>query len=66
MEAPDGIILKSLYTEKDLENLSLHSFLDYHLLRGPKATMYTGKPWTIRQYAGFLLLKNQINFIKIV
>lgn len=52
---PEGIPIKALYTAKDLENVehsdSIPGFAPY--LRGPKATMYTGKPWTIRQYAGF-------------
>ena len=41
-KSPDGILLKSLYTEKDLENLEhLYSFPGFPpFLRGPKATMY--------------------------
>jgi len=51
----EGIELKKTYTEKDLENLE---FLDFGAgfapnLRGPYATMYVRRPWTIRQYAGF-------------
>jgi methylmalonyl-CoA mutase len=53
--APEGITIKSLYTEQDLGGLghlgSLPGFAPY--VRGPMATMYTGRPWTIRQYAGF-------------
>ncbi|MEN8838823.1 MAG: methylmalonyl-CoA mutase [Celeribacter marinus] len=54
-ETLEGITIKPLYTEDDLEGLA-------HLgntpgvapfTRGPRATMYTGRPWTIRQYAGF-------------
>ncbi len=52
---PEGIAVKPLYTEADLAELetlgSLPGFAPY--LRGPKATMYAGRPWTIRQYAGF-------------
>src|SRR6266568_449908 len=52
---PEGIAVKPLYTAADLENLesvgSLPGFPPF--TRGPKATMYTGQPWTIRQYAGF-------------
>ena len=33
-------------------------------VRGPKATMYTSRPWTVRQYSGFSTAKHQINFIK--
>ena len=54
-KTPEGIDVKPLYTSADLENLeavdSLPGFAPY--LRGPKATMYAGRPWTIRQYAGF-------------
>ena len=52
---PEGIEVKPLYTAEDLENLeyldSLPGFPPY--LRGPRATMYAGRPWTLRQYAGF-------------
>ncbi len=52
---PDGITVKPLYTAADTENLpyanTLPGFEPY--LRGPQATMYAVRPWTIRQYAGF-------------
>jgi methylmalonyl-CoA mutase len=52
---PDGIDVKPLYTAADLEGLetldTLPGFAPY--LRGPRATMYANRPWTIRQYAGF-------------
>jgi methylmalonyl-CoA mutase len=52
---PEGILVKPLYTAEDLEEIeylnSLPGFAPY--VRGPKATMYAGRPWTIRQYAGF-------------
>ena len=52
---PEGISLKPLYTEADLDGLahlgSLPGFAPY--VRGPRATMYANRPWTIRQYAGF-------------
>jgi methylmalonyl-CoA mutase len=52
---PEGLVVKPLYTEADLEGLelagSLPGFAPY--LRGPRATMYANRPWTIRQYAGF-------------
>ncbi|HMB76055.1 MAG TPA: methylmalonyl-CoA mutase, partial [Kiloniellaceae bacterium] len=54
-QTPEGIAVKPLYTAADLEKLetldSLPGIAPY--LRGPKATMYAGRPWTIRQYAGF-------------
>lgn len=52
---PEGIMLKQLYTAQDVEDVafkdSLPGFAPY--VRGVKATMYSGRPWTIRQYAGF-------------
>jgi len=52
---PDGITVKPLYTADDLQGLAhtntLPGFAPY--LRGPQATMYAVRPWTIRQYAGF-------------
>ena len=52
---PDGISIKPLYTAKDLQGLlhtdTLPGFAPY--IRGPQATMYAVRPWTIRQYAGF-------------
>jgi methylmalonyl-CoA mutase len=52
---PEGIEVKPLYTEADLAGVdhlgSLPGFEPF--VRGPKATMYAGRPWTIRQYAGF-------------
>ncbi len=54
-QTPDGIIVKPLYTAEDTQDLqftnTLPGFEPY--LRGPQATMYSVRPWTIRQYAGF-------------
>ncbi|HEY7608225.1 MAG TPA: methylmalonyl-CoA mutase [Alphaproteobacteria bacterium] len=52
---PEGIPVKPLYTAADLENLEFASSLPglAPYVRGPRATMYAVKPWTIRQYAGF-------------
>ena len=54
-ETPEGIPVKTLYTAEDLEGLeyldSLPGAPPY--LRGPRATMYANRPWTLRQYAGF-------------
>ncbi len=47
----EGFSLKPLYTSFTTQNLSLPGTFPY--TRGVKATMYTGRPWTIRQYAGF-------------
>ena len=55
VETPEGIAIKPLYTANDLEGLdhldSLPGFTPY--VRGPRATMYAKRPWTVRQYAGF-------------
>lgn len=50
---PEGIEVQPLYTAGDAEGLDpgLPGFAPY--TRGPYASMYTGRPWTIRQYAGF-------------
>ena len=52
---PEGIAVKPLYTAEDLEGLAHHNSLPGSdpFLRGPRATMYAGRPWTVRQYAGF-------------
>jgi methylmalonyl-CoA mutase len=55
VDTPEGIAVKPLYTTEDLAGLdhvnSLPGFAPF--VRGPKATMYAGRPWTVRQYAGF-------------
>ena len=52
---PEGIPVKPLYTADDLEGIDHLDNLPgmKPFVRGPRATMYTGRPWTIRQYAGF-------------
>jgi methylmalonyl-CoA mutase len=52
---PDGITVKPLYTALDLQGLQHTDTLPglAPFLRGPQATMYAARPWTIRQYAGF-------------
>jgi methylmalonyl-CoA mutase len=63
---PEGISVKQLYTAADLEALenidTLPGFAPY--LRGPRATMYTGRPWTIRQYAGFSTAEDSNKFYR--
>lgn len=53
--SPEGIAIKPLYSAEDLKGLdhldSLPGMAPF--VRGPKATMYAGRPWTVRQYAGF-------------
>ncbi|MEO1968274.1 MAG: methylmalonyl-CoA mutase [Sphingomonadaceae bacterium] len=50
---PEGIDVKPLYTSEDTQDLDpgVPGFAPF--TRGPYASMYTGRPWTIRQYAGF-------------
>lgn len=60
---PEGIEVKPLYTAEDLENLdsnTLPGMAPY--VRGPMATMYAGRPWTIRQYAGFSTARESNDF----
>ncbi|MCQ4628916.1 methylmalonyl-CoA mutase [Shinella sp. CPCC 100929] len=54
-QTPEGIAVKPVYTQDDLTGTghlgSVPGFAPF--VRGPRATMYAGRPWTIRQYAGF-------------
>ncbi len=52
---PEGIDVKPLYTADDLDGIDHLGSVPGHapFVRGPRATMYTNRPWTIRQYAGF-------------
>ncbi len=54
-ETPEGISVKPLYTAEDVADLPHMGSLPglEPFTRGPRATMYAGRPWTIRQYAGF-------------
>ena len=54
-QSPEGIAIKPLYTAEDLEGLDHLDSMPgtAPFVRGPKATMYAGRPWTVRQYAGF-------------
>ncbi|NKW71505.1 methylmalonyl-CoA mutase [Rhodobacteraceae bacterium R_SAG10] len=52
---PEGIEIKAVYTAADLKGLDHIGTMPgaAPFVRGPRATMYAGRPWTIRQYAGF-------------
>lgn len=54
-DTPEGFTVKPLYTSEDLEKPeNINTMPGFEpFLRGPRATMYAGRPWTIRQYAGF-------------
>lgn len=62
----EGIAVKPLYTQEDLDAVehlgTLPGFEPF--LRGPKATMYPGRPWTIRQYAGFSTAEESNTFYR--
>jgi methylmalonyl-CoA mutase len=65
-QTDEGIAVKPLYTKADLEGMghleNLPGFSPF--VRGPKATMYTGRPWTIRQYAGFSTAEESNRFYR--
>ncbi len=63
-DTPEGIKVKALYTAEDLaglENTNTMPGLPPYT-RGPMSTMYAGRPWTIRQYAGFSTAKESNAF----
>ncbi|HEY8385444.1 MAG TPA: methylmalonyl-CoA mutase family protein, partial [Porticoccaceae bacterium] len=65
-ETPEGIRVKPLYTAEDLNGIeyldSLPGFAPFK--RGPRATMYAARPWTVRQYAGFSTAEESNAFYK--
>ncbi|MEJ6587496.1 MAG: methylmalonyl-CoA mutase [Pelagibacterales bacterium] len=67
-ETDEGININPLYTQEDLLD---YTFNDLNTLpgewpytRGPKASMYTNRPWTVRQYAGFSTAEESNKFYK--
>ncbi len=63
---PEGIDIKPLYTAEDLEQIDFVNNLPGvdPFVRGVRATMYTNRPWTIRQYAGFSTAKESNRFYR--
>lgn len=65
-KSPEGIAIKPLYEAAEIEGLptvgSFPGMAPY--TRGPMATMYAGRPWTIRQYAGFSTAKASNEFYR--
>ena len=65
-ETPEGFTVKPVYTVADLENLeytdTMAGFAPF--VRGPRATMYAVRPWTVRQYAGFSTAEESNAFYK--
>ena len=70
-QTPEGITVKPLYTEADLEAIEAEGFPwrdavpgQPPYLRGPRATMYANRPWTIRQYSGFSTAEESNRFYR--
>lgn len=65
-KSPEGINVKPLYTKADTNHLKYTDTMPglEPFIRGPKATMYAGRPWTIRQYAGFSTAEDSNAFYK--
>jgi methylmalonyl-CoA mutase len=63
--APEGFDVKPLYTANDLENIALDTVPGLApFTRGVRATMYAGRPWTIRQYGGFSTAEESNAFLR--
>ncbi|KAJ2004120.1 hypothetical protein GGI04_002717 [Coemansia thaxteri] len=60
----EGIPVKPVYTAEDTKDLASEIPGVYPYTRGPYATMYTYRPWTIRQYAGFSTVEESNRFYK--
>ena len=62
----EGININPLYTKEDLNNLGHLGSLpgEEPFTRGVKATMYAGRPWTVRQYAGFSTAEESNKFYR--
>ena len=65
-ETPEGIKVKPLYTENDMDGIAHEIGMPGlpPFTRGPRATMYSNRPWTIRQYAGFSTAEESNKFYK--
>ncbi len=65
-DTPEGIPVKPLYTAADLEELEHLDTMPglWPFLRGPRATMYANRPWTLRQYAGYSTAEESNAFYK--
>ncbi len=65
-DTPEGICVKPLYTADDTKDLEFANTMPGHapFVRGPMATMYAGRPWTVRQYAGFSTAEESNAFYK--
>jgi methylmalonyl-CoA mutase len=63
---PEGIVQAPIYTQADAATIPHLGALpgEFPYVRGPRATMYTQRPWTIRQYAGFSTAEESNAFYK--
>lgn len=65
-QTPEGIAIKPVYTQEDIADLPYTDTMPgmEPFIRGPQTTMYAGRPWTIRQYAGFSTAEESNAFYK--
>lgn len=65
-DGSENLKIKAFYTKEDTDKLKHTDTMPglAPFIRGPKATMYAGRPWTIRQYAGFSTAEDSNNFYK--
>ncbi|ODN06153.1 Methylmalonyl-CoA mutase, mitochondrial [Orchesella cincta] len=60
----EDVVIKPLYTTEDTKSVEHEIPGKYPFTRGPYATMYSKRPWTIRQYAGFSTVEESNKFYK--
>ena len=65
-DTPEGIPIKPVYFAEDLESCQYDNSIpgEAPFTRGPRATMYTVRPWTVRQYAGFSTAEESNKFYR--
>jgi methylmalonyl-CoA mutase len=65
-ETPEGLVRRRLYTHADLDTLDDADGIPgaFPFVRGAYASMYTGRPWTLRQYAGFSTARESNEFYR--
>ena len=65
-ETNEQMLIKPLYTKEDVKERQSETELPgvFPYTRGPYATMYSGRPWTIRQYAGFSTVEESNKFYR--
>jgi methylmalonyl-CoA mutase len=67
-ETDEGININPLYTQEDLLDYTFNDVQtlpgEWPYTRGPKASMYTNRPWTVRQYAGFSTAEESNKFYR--